>query len=66
MLNVVNKIINKSGHNFEFIDLGGGMGISYEKNSKKLNYQKYNIAIKKFLKVQKVKIIFEPECMTFA
>ena len=60
MLNVVNKIIKKSGHNFEFIDLGGGMGISYEKNSKKLNYQKYNIAIKKFLKVQKVKIIFEP------
>ena len=36
------------------------MGISYEKNSKKLNYQKYNIAIQKFLKDQKVKIIFEP------
>ena len=36
------------------------MGISYEKNSKKLNYQKYNIAIKKFLKGQKAKIIFEP------
>ena len=53
MLNVVNKIIKKSGHIFEFIDLGGGMGISYEKNSKKLNYQKYNIAIQKFLKDQK-------------
>ena len=60
MLNVVNKIIKKSGHTFEFIDLGGGMGISYEKNSKKLNYQKYNIAIQKFLKDQKTKIIFEP------
>ena len=36
------------------------MGISYEKNSKKLNYQKYNIAIQKFLKGQKAKIIFEP------
>jgi len=60
MLNVVNKIIKKSGHIFEFIDLGGGMGISYEKNSKKLNYQKYNIAIQKFLKGQKTKIIFEP------
>src|SRR5210317_277925 len=60
MLNVVNKIIKKSGHIFEFIDLGGGMGISYEKNSKKLNYQKYNIAIQKFLKDQKTKIIFEP------
>ena len=55
MLNVVNKIIKKSDHNFEFIDLGGGMGISYEKNSKKLNYQKYNLAIKKFLKQQKQK-----------
>jgi len=36
------------------------MGISYEKNSKKLNYQKYNIAIKKFLKGHDSKIIFEP------
>ena len=60
MLNVVNKIIKKSGHTFEFIDLGGGMGISYKKNSKKLNYRKYNIAIQKFLKNQKSKIIFEP------
>jgi diaminopimelate decarboxylase len=60
MLKVVNKIVKKSNHRFEFIDLGGGMGISYEKNSKKLNYQKYNIAIKKFLKNHKSKIIFEP------
>jgi diaminopimelate decarboxylase len=60
MLNVVDKIIRKSNHKFEFIDLGGGMGISYENNSKKLNYKKYNIAIKKFLKNHKSKIIFEP------
>jgi len=60
MLNVVDKIIKKSNHKFEFIDLGGGMGISYEKNNKKLNYLKYNIAIKKFLKNHKSKIIFEP------
>jgi len=60
MLNVLDKIIKKSGHTFEFIDLGGGMGISYEKSSKKLNYQKYNIAITKFLKDKKTKIIFEP------
>ena len=60
MLKVVNKIIKKSNHKFEFIDLGGGMGISYEKNSKKLNYQKYNIAIEKFLKNHKSQIIFEP------
>ena len=60
MLKVVDKIIKKSNHKFEFIDLGGGMGISYEKNNKKLNYQKYNIAIKKFLKNHNSKIIFEP------
>jgi diaminopimelate decarboxylase len=60
MLNVVDKIIKKSNHKFEFIDLGGGMGISYGKNDKKLNYLKYNIAIKKFLKKHKSKIIFEP------
>jgi len=60
MLKVVDKIIKKSNYKFQFIDLGGGMGISYEKNNKKLNYQKYNIAIKKFLKNNKSKIIFEP------
>ena len=60
MLNVVDKIIKKSNHKFEFIDLGGGMGISYGKNDKRLNYLKYNIAIKKFLKNHKSKIIFEP------
>jgi len=60
MLKVVDKIIKKSNYKFEFIDLGGGMGISYEKNNKKLNYKKYNIAIKKFLKNHKSKIIFEP------
>jgi len=60
MLKIVDKIIKKSNYEFEFIDLGGGMGISYEKNSKKLNYQKYNIAIEKFLRKNKSKIIFEP------
>ena len=60
MLKVVDRIINKSNYKFEFIDLGGGMGISYEKNHKKLNYHKYNIAIKRFLKNHKSKIIFEP------
>ena len=60
MLKIVNRIIKKSNHKFEFIDLGGGMGISYEKNNKKLNYKKYNFAIRKFLKNHKSKIIFEP------
>ena len=60
MLNVLTKVIKKSNHKFKFIDLGGGMGISYKNNEKKLNYKKYNLAIKKFLKNCKAKIIFEP------
>ncbi len=60
MLKVVDKLIKKSNHLFEFIDLGGGMGISYEKNNKKLNFKIYNSLIKKFLKKNNCKIIFEP------
>ena len=60
MLKVINKILNKSNHNFEFIDLGGGMGISYGNENKTLDYKKYNSAIKKFLKNRNLKIIFEP------
>ena len=36
------------------------MGISYREKNKLLNYSKYNIAIKKFLKKHNSKIIFEP------
>jgi len=60
MLKVINKIIVKTKHKFEFIDLGGGMGISYGDDNKKLNYRKYNVAIKKILRNHPSKIIFEP------
>ncbi len=60
MLNVINKIIQQSKYKFKYIDLGGGMGIQYENDSKKLNYQKYNELIRSFLKKNKSKIIFEP------
>ena len=60
MLRVINDIIKKTNFKFEFIDLGGGMGISYNNDDKKLNYNKYNTSIKKFLKTHKSKIIFEP------
>ena len=60
MLKVINKTIKKTNYQFEFIDLGGGMGIPYNDDNKKLNYKKYNLAIKKFLKKNKSKIIFEP------
>ena len=60
MLRVVDRIIHKINHKFEFIDLGGGMGISYTYEDKKLNYKKYGEIIKNFLKKHKSKIIFEP------
>ena len=60
MLKVVSNIINKTKYKFKFVDLGGGMGISYSDKIKKLNYKKYNSAIKNFLKKHDTKIIFEP------
>ena len=60
MLKIIDKIIIKSNHIFEYVDLGGGMGVPYEKNSKKLNFNIYNSLINKFLKKNKCKIIFEP------
>ena len=60
MLKAVSNIINKTNHKFKFVDLGGGMGISYSDKIKKLNYKKYNLAIKNFLKKHDTKIIFEP------
>ena len=60
MINIVQNTIKKSKHKFDFVDLGGGMGIKYNNKSKLLNYKKYNLIIKKFLKKNNVKIIFEP------
>ena len=60
MLKVVDRVIKKSNYKFEFIDLGGGIGIAYHNKTKKLNYKKYNISINKFLKNHNSKIIFEP------
>ena len=60
MLTIVDKIIKKSKYNFKYIDLGGGMGIDYSHNNSKLNLKKYSQAIKKFLKNNNSKIIFEP------
>ena len=60
MLKSITKILKKINYEFEFIDLGGGMGISYNNSEKKLDYRKYCTAIKKFLNKNKSKIIFEP------
>jgi len=60
MLKIVDKIIKKSNHNFEYIDLGGGMGIDYEHNNSKLDLKRYSQDIQKILKKHSSKIIFEP------
>tara|TARA_B100001741_G_C16547615_1_gene597636 strand:+ start:550 stop:1764 length:1215 start_codon:yes stop_codon:yes gene_type:complete len=60
MLKIVNKVIKKTNYNFEYIDLGGGMGINYENNYKQLNLKGYCKSIIKNLKNYKSKIIFEP------
>mgnify|MGYP001262963408 FL=1 len=60
MLSVVDKIIKKSKYNFEYIDLGGGMGIDYNHDKSRLDLKKYSQSINKFLKKNKCKIIFEP------
>ena len=60
MLKELSDTIQASKYKFEYIDLGGGMGIKYNKNEKTLSYIKYLHLIKKFLKKNKCKIIFEP------
>ena len=60
MLKVLEKVIKKSKFNFDYLDLGGGMGIDYAEQNKKLNLKKYALSIKKFLKKYNTKIIFEP------
>ena len=60
MLIVLDRIIKKTNYHFEYIDLGGGMGIDYKNSNKKLNLKKYSLIVKKFKEKHKTKIIFEP------
>ena len=60
VLSEINKMINKTKINFKFIDLGGGMGISYTKKEKQLNLKQYAQMVNKFMKGKNSKIIFEP------
>ena len=60
VLTIVNKIINKTKIDFKFIDLGGGMGISYSKKERQLNLKQYAQLVNKFAKGKNSKIIFEP------
>ena len=60
MLKAIDKIIKKTNYKFDYIDLGGGMGIDYNHDNSKLDLKKYSKDIQKFLKVNNSKIIFEP------
>ena len=60
VLVMLNNIIVKTKINFKFIDLGGGMGISYSNKEKKLDLNQYAKLVNKFVKNKKTQIIFEP------
>jgi len=60
MLKVIDRIISRINFKFDFIDLGGGMGISYNNDNKKFNYKSYQKSIIKYLGKYNSKIIFEP------
>ena len=60
MLNVVDKLLKTIDYKFEYIDLGGGMGIKYDNERQNLDYKKYSNSILNFKNKHKCKIIFEP------
>ena len=60
MLKVIDRIISKIKYEFEYIDLGGGMGIPYQNEKKIFNYNSYQKSIIKYLGKYNSKIIFEP------
>ena len=60
VLSIINKISKKTKINFKFIDLGGGMGISYTNKEKELNLKQYAQLVNKFIRNKNTKIIFEP------
>ena len=57
---VLNKIIRETKIKFKFIDLGGGMGISYSDREKELSLRHYSKLVENFTKNNKTQIIFEP------
>ena len=59
-LNVISDVIKKTKIKFKYIDLGGGFGISYKKNDKKIKLNNYSKLVYKFKKKFNCEIIFEP------
>ena len=59
-LNILYKMIKLSRINFEYIDLGGGFGIPYQNNEKKIDIKNYSKLVERFRNKLNCKIIFEP------
>ena len=59
VLLIISKLCKKTKINFDFIDLGGGMGISYSNKEKQLNLKQYAKLVSKMIN-KNTKIIFEP------
>ena len=60
MLKTIISVIKKTNFSFEYIDLGGGMGIDYENKNRLLNFKRYSSDIKRLINLVDSKIIFEP------
>ena len=60
MLKTIINVIKKTNFSFEYIDLGGGMGIDYENKNRILNFKRYSSDIKRLINLVDSKIIFEP------
>ncbi len=59
-LKVLEEIMIKTKMHFKFVDLGGGFGIAYKKNDRKINLKNYSSLVEKFRKKYNCNIIFEP------
>ncbi len=59
-LKILEEIIKRTKINFKFVDLGGGFGITYKKNDRKINLKNYSSLVEKFRKKYNCNIIFEP------
>ncbi|MDC0343896.1 diaminopimelate decarboxylase [Pelagibacteraceae bacterium] len=59
-LGIIKKIITNLNIKLKYIDLGGGFGISYKKEEKKINLKEYSKLVYDFKKKLNCNIIFEP------
>ncbi len=59
-LNIIHKVVEKLNIKIKYLDLGGGFGINYSKNEKKLDLKKYAKAVYNLKEKLGCKIIFEP------